>query len=256
MRYLFIAPLLFGLAACGNNIQTSSGADYLSKHPLVTNPADGDINPASDQAVLAAASVEPILRFPARIGIARIESQQLATIPPDELAIWAEVAGRHSEIGEFVPVSPLVAEFTAESVQPYPSRDLYRRTVGELVGTIRLGAARQHVDAVLVYGVAASSRSANTPLAFADITLIGGAILPTRRLKGQGIGQALLLDVRNGYPYGTASAQVDLTGLSVSWGSDERSDELRREATLEMVRELTNEVEEMFGKLAKEMKAR
>ena len=126
----------------------------------------------------------------------------------------------------------------------------------ELVKTIRLGAARQHVDAVLIYEVGATSERDFTPLAFADLTIIGGAFLPTRSVKAHGVASALLLDVRNGYPYGTASAEADLSALSVTYGSDRRTEELRREAALKVVGNLVPEVDAMLGELVVEMAKR
>ena len=238
------------LAGCGNNIQTTSGAEYLSSYPVTTTAPDGSpVNLVTDDQVRAAAAVEPILRFPARIGIARIDGKQIAGIPSDEMELWAELAEQHEALGEFVPISPIIAEFTAEAVGQWRSENVYNRSVGELVTTIRLGAARQHVDAVLIYGVTSSSRKSNTPLAFADLSVIGGAILPTRALKAEGTAHALLLDVRNGYPYGTASARHDLSGYSISYGSDERNVQMQRRASMEVVGKLTGEVEVMFAKV-------
>lgn len=253
MRHLPIVLALvgaFSFAGCENNIQTTSGAEYLSSYPVTTTAPDGTpVNVVTDDKVRAAAAVEPILRFPARIGIARIDGKQIAGIPSDEMELWAELAEQHEALGEFVPISPIIAEFTAEAVGQWRTENVHNRGVGELVTTIRLGAARQHVDAVLIYGVTSSSRKSNTPLAFADLSVIGGAILPTRALKAQGIAHALLLDVRNGYPYGTASAHHDLSGYSISFGSDERNFNMQRRASLEVVGKLTDEVEEMFAKL-------
>lgn len=65
---------------------------------------------------------------------------------------------------------------------------------------IRRKAARQHLDQVLIYEIGAQSHERDTPFALADVTLIGGAPLPTGQFKVAGVGQAFLVDVRNGYP--------------------------------------------------------
>jgi hypothetical protein len=54
------------------------------------------------------------------------------------------------------------------------------------------------------------------------VTLIGGAILPTRKITATATGQALLVDVRNGYPYGTAQATKEVTGLGRSFWTHRR----------------------------------
>lgn len=258
MRYALTILTALILTGCANQVQTTSGADYLSKYaPTTTAPNGTKIPVVSDKAIRAAAAVEPILQFPARIGVARIENGRLASIPSGEVELWTKLAEKHSALGEFVPVSPVVAEFTAAALLPPKKHDYHRpENVGDLVTKIRLGAARQHVDAVLIYEVASTSRSDNTPLAFADVTIIGGAFLPTRTATAQGLARALLLDVRNGYPYGTATAQEDLSRFSTSWGSDSRTLQVKQRAIMMVVRSLTVEVSEMFDKLKVEMAAR
>jgi hypothetical protein len=120
----------------------SSGADYLAARP--------DYSPASgtdlDKAVAHAADVEPLLRFPARLGLARISGGQFVPLPPREADAWIAFAQSHGQYGEFVPVSPLVGELATggAGLPNYGSNPLV---------PIRLAAARQHVDAVLVYSV-------------------------------------------------------------------------------------------------------
>lgn len=246
---LSLATVL-ALGACGERyVQTSSGADYLARYDAAAAGVVPDAN------IRRAAAVEPILTFPARFGLARIENGHLTGIPVAEVALWAGLIEKHRSLGEFVPISPIIAEFTADAVlQPRPDR--YRRDTGELVTTIRLGAARQHVDVVLIYEVGATSGRDFTILAFADLTIIGGAFLPTRSLEAHGVASALLLDVRNGYPYGTASAEADLSALSVTYGSGRRTEELRREAALKVVGNLVPEVDAMIGELVVEMAKR
>jgi hypothetical protein len=50
--------------------------------------------------------------------------------------------------------------------------------------------------------VAGTTKDNATPLSFADLSIIGMFIVPSRHLKAEGFASALLLDVRNGYPYG------------------------------------------------------
>ena len=127
---------------------------------------------------------------------------------------------------------PLIAEFPAAAVGG-AADDGRRRT--DVVQMIRLGAARQHVDAVLIYEVGVRSSSRSTWLSLADLTIVGGAFLPTRSLTVDGRAEALLLDVRNAYPYGTASAVADLSMLHTSWGSNLRQEQMQNEAVLQVV---------------------
>ena len=268
MRSIILVGVVLALSACGNSVQTSSGKEYLASYASV-DAKTGKPLIVTDEEIRKAASVEPILKFPARLGLARMEGGRLTGIPKAEVALWHDLAKRNRKLGEFVPISPIIAEFTASVTKGKEHIDGCngarwrcgtQRGIGATVSTIRLGAARQHVDAVLIYEVGSTSRNENTPLAFADVSIIGGALLPTRVLNAQGVANALLLDVRNGYPYGTARAEADLTAYSVSWGSDERKEVLRGKASLNVVKNLLPEVDEMMnklkGRLAKRAKAR
>lgn len=269
------------LAGCANQVQTSSGTDYLARYAGARAPvpaagdtpagrvpysgADGTRSatsiPAShdgagrvaatppavwiDPEIRAAASVEPALKLPARFGLARIADGRMTAIPEAEAALWRAAAAKHAQFGEFVAISPLLAAFAVDSQEPGALRGP-RRDVADIVRRIRLGAARQHVDAVLVYEVGASASSDWTWLALADLTIVGGAFLPTRSLAAAGRAEALLIDVRNGYPYGSASARADLSEFFPSWGSDLRTGQIRDAVSYKVVQNLVPEVEAMF----------
>lgn len=257
MRFIVLICSAALIAACTNDVQTSSGRDYLSRYETVGSPNSGtSVSHFSDEAIRKAANVEPIIKFPATFGLARIVNGSLSHIPSEEAALWAELAEKKSALGRFVAINPLIAEFTAAATR---GAGKYKRNIqgpGEIVQTIRLGAARQHVDAVLIYEVGARARNSTTALGFADLTIIGGFFLPTRSIDAQGIAQALLLDVRNGYPYGTANAESDLSELWTSWGAYDRQEELQNKAARKVVENLMPEVDEMLDKLVLQMASR
>ncbi len=240
---------LLAFAAC-TTIQTSSGGDYVAARPGWAVAAQGGASakPGAagrggiERAVFEAANAEPLLRFPARIGLARIHQGALTTVPPAEADAWLElVRTRGAAYGEFVPVSPLVAQLTAASV----GGDAVR----SVVDTIRIGAARQHLDAVLVYEVSGGWRDSATPLSVLDLTVIGGFLVPSRALQGRATAAAMLVDVRNGYPYLSTSAQAEEDGIWTNSGSTDRSVELMRRAQVEAVRRLTVEVGDAVERL-------
>ena len=246
--------LLALLAGCGNTVQTTSGADFIAARPewsarFAARPADGPTTNLSgrapsavDRAVFEAANAEPLLRFPARIGLARLQRGSLTSVPQEEADAWVElVRARGAAYGEFVPVSPLIAQLTA-----VPAAD---GTAPAPVDTIRIGAARQHLDAVLIYEVSGTARDQATPLSVADLTIIGAFLVPSRALEGRATAAAMLVDVRNGYPYGTALAHGEQDGMWVNAGSGTRSRELARRAEVEAVQKLTGEVGTMLERL-------
>lgn len=259
------------LAGCEQSVQTTSGAEYLARYDSdaaaarrIGQPvnarqagrsASGKARAANglDPAIRKAAAVEPILRFPARIGLARIEGSELTGIPAEEAALWDRLARAYEKLGTFVPVDPLVARYAAKSVGQSRWRG---DNLSKVMHTIRVGAARQHLDAVLIYAVGQRGGKSNTVMAMFDITIIGAAILPTREIEIEGLGRAILMDVRNGYPYGTASASVDLSEYHPSFGSDVRTDNLRREAVFKVTEKLVPEVDRMLRDLVLAMNAR
>lgn len=237
------------LAACGHQVQTTSGSQYLAAY----DNAAGE-TAVTDAEIVAAAAVEPQLRFPARLGLARIGPHGLAPVPAPEAESWRALAQRlGSGYGTFVPVSPLIAALadtpaaTPHDGDPFRS---HRRSLAEVVRQVRLGAARQHLDAVLIYETFGRSEESSNPLALTKLALIG-FFLPTEYVEAEGFAQAVLVDVRNGYTYGTASAvSKEPTRRSTTVGdSGDAHVSARGEAEARAVASLAVEVENMVREL-------
>jgi hypothetical protein len=219
--------LLILLAGCSNPIQYTSGAAFVA-------PSNGPI----DKDIATIAAIEPNLHFPARIGVARIVNGALSLPGADETAVLADMAETLTPMGTFVQVSPLISAMV--------NGDASGPTTDRAIQDIRRTAARQHLDYVLIYEIGVRSSERDTAFALADVTLIGGALLPTRNIKVAGLGNALFLDVRNGYPYGTAQVAEDLSGLARSFGTDRRRAALQDRATLKVFKALVPEVQAML----------
>src|SRR5512138_76135 len=253
---LILAGGLAGLlAACGHQVQTTSGSKYLTAYTESDASIDREV--ATDAEIAAAANVEPHLHFPARIGLARIDEQGLIAVPAAEAEAWRDLAGRlGSGYGTFVPVSPLVAALAT----PHPSKLVvtlnqdrarsYRTSLARVVREIRLGAARQHLDAVLIYETFGRSEESSNPLALTKLALIG-FFLPTESVKAEGAAQAVLVDVRNGYTYGTASAVAEKPAARLTTVADSGDAHIsaRAEAEARAVAGLAVEVEGMVREL-------
>lgn len=237
--WLFAVALLSG---CANTVQTTSGAAYNAARPEF-DAAKG--NPI-DREVSQAANIEPLLRFPARLGLARIQNGQVVAVPPREADAWIAFAHDHADLGSFVPISPLIAQL-AHPAGPDA------RTVAD---TVRLAAARQHVDAVLIYSVGGTSQDTASALSVADLTIIGAFLVPSRSVKGEATASGLLIDVRNGYPYGTVTASATADGFVQSIGSGDKSRQKLEDAQVAAVGKLAAEVGTMTTKLAADLQAK
>jgi hypothetical protein len=254
---IVMAAAILAVAGCASSTQLTSGQAYLDDYPAAAAAEDDSVGGKTfvatsdvDADVRAIAAVEPDLRFPARIGLARIQGAALTAAPPEELAAWATLAERLGpEVGEFVPVSPLIAEM----VDP-PSRNRYNRvSSSEVVGHIRRGAARQHLDYVLVYEVTTGWSEGANALSLADATVLGLFIVPSRNVEVEAAANALLIDVRNGYPYGTATAFAERGRAARAVYSGGAREGLTTAASLDAVTNLTGEVETMVGDLRAEL---
>lgn len=222
-----IAIAALFLSACGSHVQTSSGAAYLDRYESVRNVNYEDTVSTvavDDQAVREIANVEPDLRFPARIGIARVVNSRLAPIPANEAQQWKDLSNRLGpDWGEFVPISPLVAALVSGSApKSAASKDNWGRGIHETIRAIRFGAARQHVDAVLIYEVFADSDVATNVLSVTKVAIIGYWLAPSEEITANGFANAMLVDVRNGYVYGYAESGTEkpVETLSTSVNED------------------------------------
>ena len=249
--------LVLFLNACSYTTQSTSGEAYLQRYAQQAKAAG--VAAAMDPEIRVSADVEPLLTFPARVGVARIENGRLSAMPQAEGEAWAALAERLGpKWGSFVPVSPLIAALAGTS-QTSPSDARSRcdhrgdcfEAVEATVRKIRLGAARQHVDAVLIYEVVGKSTSRSNPLAIANIALLPMFFMPSENVEADGHAQAVLLDVRNGYTYGFASAVTEDAAFTLSslMGSSDARESVTDEAQTAAALELVGEVETMAREL-------
>ena len=92
---------------------------------------------------------------------------------------------------------------------------------------------------------------------FTKLALIG-FFFPTEDVEAEGMAQAVLVDVRNGYHYGTATAVSDKPAYTISsvGNTDNAHAETQAEVRLAAVAALTKEVEKMAVDLRRDLEAR
>lgn len=249
VRFIVGVAALAALGGCGT-YQTTSGGAYLASYA----PAkQAWASTETDAAVRQAAAVEPLLRFPARIGLARVVQGQLTTVPPEEADIWLSLLEKHgTAYGTFVPVSPFIAELAGDAPQlsAVSGQGTPAGSASRVVRHIRLGAARQHLDAVIVYEISQSGSEQSTDFSWLDLTIIGGYLLPTRATRDTATATALMFDVRNGYPYFTAVGHARKDGATTAFGGENRRLSRVEGIRLEAVADLAEKLPPLFAGLA------
>lgn len=267
IRLTFILATALVASGCDIPTQYSSGAAYLAKsqpipdrlQPRVQHTVvDGEVvaseveTVSTDTLVRHAASIEPLLQLPARIGLARIDKGKLTTIPRAEQSLWQEMGSRHRALGSLAGLDPFVTRYAMQTVLPSDRRAL-RRDASDLITAIRVGAARQHMDAVLIYEVGARQPGEQ---GLGRVHVLGDVPLPAQPIENEGIARAFLMDVRNGYPYGVASVSVSLEEIEQGFWDDSPRDRQGIEAKAKVTGALIPEIETMLGALTTQMRVR
>ena len=245
--------LVLSLASIGcqsHSVQMTSGKKYLSNY---TNYDATETN-ASDlnEEVKAIASIEPSIQFPSRIGLVKLFNGRITNLSVEEIEAWEELRRTMgATFGDFIPVSPMIAEMV---YTPRKTNSKSKGNPSDIFRKVRLGAARQHLDHVLIYEVFSETKTTKLASSVANWTIIGGYFVPSREIETAGFANALLLDVRNGYPYGTASATLNATEFSASQTYRDNSRNLSDKNQVSTVIKLIPEVQQMMEKLMEESK--
>lgn len=239
-----LVSVLVLLASCSTT-QNTSGAEYLSKYDGVATAKAAveakDEDESFEETLRKVAAVEPVLTFPAKIGLARIEQGRISPLPAEEMETWTNLQHELGDsFGEFILVNPMIAAVVTEGV---------KTKSGSIssINQVRLAAARQHLDAVLIYEVQANSRGEDNLLSVGNLTIIGMYVLPSETVKAEGYASAVLFDVLQGYPYGTADVIVDQkTGYATNDNKYERGEKMKREISKAAVEKLAPELKKML----------
>lgn len=161
----------------------------------------------SDPSIAAAAEYEPNLQLPARIAVVQLIYGQVSQLQAPLLEV-AEPILTHPNMGEMVPLTPLTMAIS----------DGRRGDWRERASSLRRHAASRHADYLLVI-----------------------ALDPTRNTA-----EALFIDVRNGYPYATVSADVPGRGGTNFWGNRMRDPARIERHADRLARALEPQLAEMF----------
>ncbi|MEM7469315.1 MAG: hypothetical protein AAF387_20860 [Pseudomonadota bacterium] len=239
---LILASIL--ISACSRHIQTTSGNDYLAAIERHNGSADDALPESIETRIRKAAAIEPTLRFPIRLGLAKIQHGRVKSIPPDEASVWLALQERlNDDFGKMIPIHPISVNLATGESQS--KCDTENNTVNQL----RLAGATQHLDAILMYEIKEKDEHRSNMLSVANLTVIGGFLLPTTSVTTDTSAHALLIDVEQGYPYGAIDVGGSNEILATTWGSDSAKKRSRAELHDRIMNELSGEAFEMFRDL-------
>lgn len=196
-----------------------------------------------DQRAAAAASARPSFSLPARIGIARIENGVITPIPPEEWTTWQALRQQMSPaIGELSPVTALVAQsLTTGGVSGTPH---------DAITHLRLAAAREQLDLILLYDVSTVHTLERTEASFLDITIVGAWAFRTHKSHATAHASATLIDVRSGLSCGSAIGNATDVCSAALLGSEEKLYRQRALVMRRAVSTLSTEVGGLMDRLA------
>ena len=226
--------------AAPNPTQSPTGDDHLGRYAARAAVAKGQaIDVAARRAILS----EPAIRFPARIGLARLDAGAVSPVPQDEAEAWlAMVQDLGPGWGELVPIGPL--EIAAADLPGGPGCGTGMGEVRSpcdppdiavLLGGLRRAALHRRLDAVLVYELVGDNPAGPEPSADTELAPVAALL----RLIGAGDdakhAQGLLMDARHGAVYGFAVGAAeaadapfgDRTGAAVAALTEETGAMLR-----------------------------
>lgn len=189
MKWILFVTLLFGACASGFD----RGA---LRERLAGEPAEVD-----DEAIREALALSPQLRFPFRMAV-----KVLAPEPPGYVD-WSRHPALEWTGGDrealLAGLAPLVEEGIVSEVAfvsgVYP--------VAEDLKSLRLAAAEQGADAILVVRGAAQVDRYVNPLAVLNLLIVPMYVVPASHRDALVMIEGGLWDVRNGYLYAGASAE-------------------------------------------------
>ncbi|MFN7902570.1 MAG: hypothetical protein ACK5O1_07075 [Holosporales bacterium] len=253
-RFSILMCLLL-LSACATSVQKSSGDDYLSKYSTLKQTSATDNKASSNRPItfnemlVKAASIEPTLTFPARIGLVRLDSlgpyAKITAIPPEELALWeAQAKQVGPAYGTFIPLDPLSASFAvaAATENRAPRQDNIDTSLA--VNKVRLAAARQHLDAVILYGFDYDIEERS----FWLINLLTLGSLPTQSLTGRTQVTVMFIDVLQGYSYGYATEFTDKSKMTSLSTNKENIADLKKEGNIAAVEKIIPKTKDIIEK--------
>jgi hypothetical protein len=187
---------------------------------------------------------QPLAMFPATMAVARVQESGYRNrcVGSWGSGTYSVVTGRDVETpADFERLQKL---YLVRNVAP-----LNRLVVSEQLNNdeeLRRSAASLGADLLLIYTFDTTFTSDDWAPPLAVITL---GLFPTYSIKVQTTASLALLDVRNGFVYGTGEASSKKSGISNAWTDDSALESVRKKAERDALDGLLANLEKSWGQI-------
>lgn len=245
VRALFGATLFAAaacLGGCGTHSMITPGRG--AQMSLFCGPAT-ELDRLTDPSVRHELIKQPLATFPAGLAVVRVQepgyrNRQLSgygsgaysVVTTQDVETPADF-DRLQKLPLVKTVSPLNRLLLPENL--HDGEDLRR------------AAASLGADLLLVYTFDTTVTSDDWAPPLAIVTL---GLFPTYTVDVDTTASLALLDVRNGFVYGTGQASSKKNGISNAWTDDSAADSMRRKAEREALNGLLNDLEKNWSQVA------
>jgi len=240
---LTVITLLVSLAGCASYATPGGPADM-----SVVGMSEMARKNGTDSSLLPAFDKKPLAHLPASIAVAHI---QAAGYRSDTAIGWG--GGRYSvitnnEVEDGIALDKLCKLDGIAQIAPINRLLLPSDLTSDL--ELRNAAAQLHADMLLVYTFDTTFRDHDVAGPLSVVTL---GLAPDHTIKIISTASAVLLDTRNGYVYGIASATDTESNLSTSWNTDSAIDASRLKAEKEAFQKLAGELVKTWNGVSRQL---
>jgi len=236
-----LATALSALGGCATHVPLGTTEARLGQFAPISGPDRREKleQALTDQDIAALLDVNVQAKWPTGIAIARLAASgpgrpaMLAEIDATEMAGWEKTVADHPNVKSVNPVTPL--SHTAEHVT---------------LRSLRVAAAQMNCEVLLVYLQADSAVTNRNDASVLYWTVAGLWLVPGHEVEHKTVLQAALIDCRTGMMLGTATGDSHIQRLCPWMFTDNRRNQLARQAPLEAVTELQTNTTKLLTRVA------
>jgi hypothetical protein len=237
-RPLILCAALALLSGCASTYMTPGGPAKLS----IFGMSESAQHAATDAAIRPVLAKQPLASFPAGLAVARVQASGYSNYTTRSYGhgAYSLVTAKDIETeADFDRIRKLPMVRSVSTV----SRLILPEQLSSDV-ELRRAAAALGADILVVYTFDTQYKNDDWAPPLALVTL---GLFPTEKTKVTTDATCVLLDVRNGFVYGSVEATSNKSRINNYWTDDEAADSARREAEREALDNLLTGFEKTWG---------